>query len=167
MLVPAVYWPAYGLFFSALIIATITDLDSLVISRFTSLFLTPIGWLCAFYGVIPVSIVASITGSIFGYGLLYITAYIFSRIMKKQGLGQGDMDLLACIGAFTGIIGAWFSLLIGSLAGSVIGLTLIATKKVDRSTLIPFGPFLAVGALMYILYIFSGIHFAWLSQIIL
>lgn len=164
---PAVYWPAYGLFFSALIIATITDLDSLVISRFTSLFLAPIGWFCAFYGFIPVSVIASIAGSVFGYGLLYITAYTFSRIMKKQGLGQGDMDLLACIGAFTGIVGAWFSLLIGSLAGSVIGITLLTTKKADRTTLIPFGPFLAVGALIYVLYIFSALPFMWLSQVIL
>ena len=146
------YLPAFLFFVSALLIATITDLQALVISRFTSLFLIPIGWVCAFVKFLPINLLTSIGGSLFGYTLLYITARIFYAITKKEGLGEGDYEILALIGAFTGIIGVWLSLFIGCLIGSLIGLGLLTIGKTTRTTLIPFGPFLALGALIYTLY---------------
>lgn len=146
------YLPALLFFISALLIATITDLQALLISRFTSLFLIPIGWTCAFLEFLPINLLTSIVGSVFGYILLYITARIFYAVTKKEGLGEGDYEILALIGAFTGIIGVWLSLFIGCVIGSIIGLGLLTIGKTTRTTLIPFGPFLALGALTYTLY---------------
>lgn len=151
-MIPLPYVSATLFFISALLIATITDMQALVISRFTSLFLVPIGWVFAFFNFLPISFLASIAGSIFGYAILYITARIFYVVSKKDGLGSGDYELLAYIGTFTGITGVWLSLLIGCLFGSIIGLGLLAIGKTTRTTLIPFGPFLALGAVIYLLY---------------
>ncbi len=149
---PPTYQWATFIFASALIIASITDLQSLLISRFTSLFLVPVGLIFAWLNLLPIKLSESITGAFFGYFLLKTVSYIFYAITKKHGLGQGDSDLLALIGAFTGPIGVWFSLLLGSLFGSVVGISLIACRKAHRSTLIPFGPFIALGALLHLLY---------------
>lgn len=142
--------PAMILFLSALIIASLTDLQSFMISRFTSLFLVPIGWLLSWFNLLPISLVSSVIGTIAGYLILYLTARIFFAITKKTGLGQGDIDLITFIGAFTGPMGIWSSILFGSLLGSAAGFLLIATKRGNRYTPIPYGPFLALGALVYI-----------------
>ena len=148
------YWLGYGIFFSALIVNIRTDLQKMVIPRITSLYLAPIGCICAFLKLLPISFYQSLMGSIFGYFTLFIIAKTFYYTTKKQGLGEGDFDLLALIGAFTGIQGAWMSLFIGSVAGSIIGIFLILVEKYSRNTKIPFGPFLAFGALFYLFSIF-------------
>jgi len=138
------------LFASALVIATITDLQTLLISRYTSLFLVPLGWLFATYGLLPINLLSSVMGSLLGYLILATIAKIFHAITKKQGLGQGDSDLLAYIGAFTGPMGVWLSLFFGSVVGAAVSSVLLATKRATRTTPIPFGPFLALGALIYL-----------------
>jgi len=73
-------------------------------------------------------------------------------------MGEGDFDLLFLIGAFTGIIGCWATITIGSMIGSIVGIINIAylrlsTTNTDASltTKIPFGPFLALGAILYVM----------------
>jgi leader peptidase (prepilin peptidase) / N-methyltransferase len=150
---PYQYWAAYGLFFSALIITIRTDIETLLISRYVTLMLLPIGIIGSFFNLLPLSLNDSILGAFFGFALLYLIAHIFYRLTERQGLGEGDFDLLAFIGAFTGVSGVWISLVIGSIIGSLIGLLLALISrhtKTDRK--IPFGPFLAFGAICYILY---------------
>jgi leader peptidase (prepilin peptidase)/N-methyltransferase len=146
---PLRYVPAYMLFFSALIITIRTDLETLLISRFVTLFLAPAGLIFSYFNLIPISLMQAMAGFIFGYSVLYFVAYLFHFFTQKEGLGQGDVELLAFIGAFTGVIGCWLSLLIGSISGSLVGLILMITKKEQK--LIPFGPFLALGAITYLL----------------
>jgi len=72
---------------------------------------------------------------------------------KRHGLGQGDLELLAFIGSFLGIIGTWFTLLIGSLLGSLFGISYwIVQRKINRNLKIPFGPFLALSAIIFVLF---------------
>jgi leader peptidase (prepilin peptidase)/N-methyltransferase len=137
---------------SALIIAIITDAQTLLISRFTSIFLVPCAWLCAAVKLLPISLLSSIIGALFGYALLALTARVFHRLTQQQGLGQGDSDLLSCIGAFTGPWGVWLSLLFGSVLGTVVSIWLLSTGQATRTTPIPFGPFLALGAIVYLFY---------------
>jgi leader peptidase (prepilin peptidase)/N-methyltransferase len=68
-------------------------------------------------------------------------------------MGGGDIKLLAMIGAFTGIKGVIFSLLVGSLMGAMVGIPLMLIKGRDEGTkyAIPFGPFLSLGAVIYLL----------------
>lgn len=138
------YVPAYFLFFSALIVTIRTDLETMLISRYTSLFLVPVFIGMSYLHYLPLSVQESIQGALFGYMLLYVIAFIFKHIRKQDGLGEGDMELLACIGAATGIQGAWAALFVGSIIGSTYALAL-------RAHTIPFGPFLGGGALAYVL----------------
>ncbi len=139
----------YLLFFSALIVSTRTDLQAMVVFQVTTLWLVPIGWLAAAYGLLNVTLLGSFIGSIIGYGLLLVIGFAFKRVTGKQGIGQGDFELLALIGSFLGPIGVWLSVMIGSTAGLLICAPYLFLTKKSRATRIPFVPFLAFGALIY------------------
>lgn len=141
----------YMIFVSALIVASRTDLESLLIPQLFTLWMIPLGLLAAYLQLIPLSIMQSISGAALGYGILWLIALVFKRCTGKEGLGVGDMELLAMIGSFLGPIGVWISLAVGSFVGLFIGSIYLALSGKDRTTRIPFGPFLALGALAYLL----------------
>lgn len=143
------YFVSYFIFFTALIVAVRTDMQALVIPQIFSLWLIPFGLGFSFFNFIYISFSNSLVGAILGYGSLWLTAIIFKKITKKEGLGVGDMELLGMIGSFLGIIGVWVTLLIGSLSGLMIGLSYILITKQNKFTKIPFGPFLVFGAIIY------------------
>lgn len=145
------YWLAYGIFFSSLIVTIGTDLESLLISRYMTWFLVPVGILLAAFHSLPLSMIESICGTIFGYGILWLIVRLFYRWRKIEGLGQGDLDLMAFIGSFTGILGVWITLLIGSCIGSLIGVLFLIKAK-QRFVKIPFGPWLSMGTIIYVFF---------------
>jgi leader peptidase (prepilin peptidase)/N-methyltransferase len=150
--VPEHYFFSYFLYFSALIITIRTDLEFMLISRFTSIYLIPIGvMLCASH-YLPITWQESMLGCMSGYFFLTMISKLFTYFTSKEGLGQGDVELIATIGSFTGIFGWWISLLLGSLLGSCIGIAYLTLFEKERSTRIPFGPFLAIGSMLYVLY---------------
>ena len=143
------YWPAYFLFFSALLVTIRTDMEYMLISTYMTLFMIPFGFALSALHMLPISLFDSLLGAATAYCILWTIAHSFRILRKKEGLGQGDIELLAMIGAFTGIMGAWIALLLGALFGSVIGLTLaLRTKRQDIA--IPFGPWLSLGAIIYV-----------------
>ena len=146
--VPMQYLPASVLFFSALIVTVRTDLETMLISRVVTLFLIPVGLVASATGYLPISLTTSITGALLGYFLLWSINRLFYQATKQEGMGQGDMELLAFIGSFLGPLGVWNTVLIGSCAGSVVGLIVMLSTK---SRKIPFGPFLAMGAFAQVL----------------
>ncbi len=147
------YLPAYFLFFSALIITIRTDLETMLISRFVSLWLIPFGLFYSYLNLLPLTLNESLIGSISGYLVLYCVAQAYYFLTKKVGMGQGDIELLAFIGSFTGFLGWWLALLIGSCLGTLAGFIIVAVKKTSLATIkIPFGPFLAFGAILYVLF---------------
>jgi leader peptidase (prepilin peptidase) / N-methyltransferase len=146
------YWFAYFVFFSALIVTIRSDLESMLISRFVTIFLIPAGYLFATLGLLPVFLSQSILGSIFGYLVLLGAVLLFAWVTGKQGMGQGDLELLAFIGAFTGIYGCWITLMLASIIGALSGIAYIIFSKQKSSIKIPFGPFLALGAILFVLY---------------
>jgi prepilin signal peptidase PulO-like enzyme (type II secretory pathway) len=145
------YWLGYGLFFSALIVIIRTDAETMFVSRYTTLFLVPAAWALSFFKLLPLSLFQSIVGALFGYALMWLIAKIYLLVRKQEGMGEGDFDILALVGAFTGFVGAWITLLIGALLGSFIGIIALAQGASLRVTKIPFGPWLSLGALMYTL----------------
>lgn len=146
------YWIAYFIFGSALIVTIRTDLECMLISQYMTIYLAPLSFLFAAFGLLPITLFDSIAGAIGGYTFLYVIGAISQKFMGKEAIGEGDLDLLALIGSCTGIIGCWLSLTIGALLGSIIGgIYLIASGKNYKNP-IPFGPFLAAGAIIYLLY---------------
>lgn len=156
--VPHPYLLPYLLFFSALIVTLRTDAEFFLISRYVTLYLLPFFWLCAYLEYIPLTLAQSLIGSATAYSFLAIIGYLFLRISGRQGIGEGDYDLLCFIGTVLGCSGWWFSLLLGSLVGSMCGILYSAVKGTDwRSCKLPFGAFLSLAAMA------QGIVQFWLS----
>lgn len=151
-IVPEEYILSYFLFFSALIITTRSDLEYFLISRYATLYLIPVAFILSYFNFLPVNLVESIAGAIFGYSVLWTIATIFSKYTGKNGVGQGDLELLAMIGSFVGILGVWISLCIGSIIGSLIGITILLFRPNKNQLILPFGPFLSLGAIIYVLF---------------
>ena len=94
------------------------------------------------------SLAESAAGAAVPSGMLWLTGELFQKLRHKEGLGFGDVKMMAAVGAFLGMEGALLTLVAGSLMGSVIGLIFIlATRKDHSSYELPFGTFLGVAAL--------------------
>jgi leader peptidase (prepilin peptidase) / N-methyltransferase len=146
--------PAFGLaavFAAALIVITFIDLQHQIIPDAITLPGIPICFACSF--VAPwVTPADSLIGIAAGGGVLYLFALGYHLLTKKEGMGGGDIKLLAMIGAFLGWKGALATLVLAACAGSVIGIVLMVLQGRDRTYAIPFGPFLSAGALCSLLY---------------
>lgn len=144
--------PTWSLFFiSAMLLVIHTDSKTLLISSFTSLYLIPISFILSYFQKTDLSITSSITGALFGFLILYLPHYAFKKLYKQNGIGSGDFDLLAYIGSFTGALGVWVALSIGSISGTiVIGAYQLFTKRKIKH--IPLGSFLAIGAITFTLF---------------
>lgn len=94
------------------------------------------------------SVVDSALGAVFVSGFLWMVGTLYSKVRHKEGLGLGDVKMIAMIGAFLGFQGAFQALIFGSILGSVTGLIYIWITRKDASTYeLPFGLFLGVTAL--------------------
>ena len=93
----------------------------------------------------------SIGGMAFGFVFLWAIGWIFSKAMKRDAMGFGDVKLLGAIGAFFGPLAVLFTLVASSLAGSLAGGIMILRGKarLGSYTAVPYGPFLAIGALVW------------------
>lgn len=150
--IDSAYWFAYFIFFSALIVTIRTDLETMLISRYVTLYAIPVGWLLAFLGYLPISLSQSILGSITGYGILLLISVTFAKIKGKEGMGQGDLELLAFIGSFVGLWGVWITLMIASTVGALLGIGFLLYQRNKTSVALPFGPFLALGAILFVFF---------------
>ena len=97
------------------------------------------------------SLVTSLMGALIGFLLLYIPNGIYKTFKKIDGIGGGDMKLLALVGAFLGYKLILFVLLIASFTGVIVGIFVIIFTK-NRYFPIPFGPFIAFGGLLVIFF---------------
>lgn len=141
--------PLYFLFVSSLVVIAFIDLDHQIIPDVISLPGILIGFLCSFF--IPwVGWLDSILGILLGGGLLLSIAWLYQFIAKREGMGGGDIKLLAMIGAFLGWKAIFPVIFIASLAGSLIGIPLMLLQGADRRLALPFGPFLVLATLGYL-----------------
>ncbi|MFO7830807.1 MAG: prepilin peptidase [Desulfuromonadaceae bacterium] len=136
-------------FISALIVITFIDLDHRIIPDLISLPGIVLGFAASF--ILPwVSWQDSILGILLGGGSLFAVAYIYAFFTGKEGMGGGDIKLLAMIGAFLGYKAVLPVIFLSSLMGTAIGIPLMFLKKADGGLAIPFGPFLAAASLVYL-----------------
>ena len=94
----------------------------------------------------------SVLGAVSGYLLLWVIFHIFKIITGKEGMGYGDFKLLALLGAWLGWQYLIAIILISSVLGSVIGVSLMLTKVLNRQTPMPFGPYLALAGIVCLLW---------------
>lgn len=103
------------------------------------------------FSLIP-SPLSSLIGILVGGGFLLVTAWIYERITGVEGMGGGDIKLLAMIGAFLGWPSIPVTLFFASLVGSVVGLTCMLLTGAGRRLALPFAPFLCSGAVLFIFF---------------
>ncbi|MCW5978924.1 MAG: prepilin peptidase [Bryobacteraceae bacterium] len=97
-----------------------------------------------------VSVAESAAGALIGSAALWTVGWLYLRIRGREGLGLGDVKMMAAIGAFLGLHRAFVALMLGSIAGSVIGLLFILLARKDASTYeLPYGSFLGAAAVAY------------------
>jgi len=133
------------LFCSALVVITFIDLEHQIIPDEISLSGIVIGFVCSFF--LPWQTwINSLLGILLGGGSLLMVAYGYQWLTGKEGMGGGDIKLLAMMGAFLGWKSVLFIVFASSLIGSVVGVTMMLVQKKDSKLAIPFGPYLAFGA---------------------
>jgi len=140
--------PALGIytaFVAALIVVSFIDLDQQIIPDVISLPGIVVGIVVSALGQGP-PLLDSVVGVLVGGGILYAVAVGYRAFTGREGMGGGDIKLLAMIGAFLGWRGVLVTLIIGSLTGAVVGTGLIVARRTESRIPIPFGPFLALGA---------------------
>ena len=138
-------------FCGALIVVTFIDLQHQIIPDSTSLPGILCGLLISL--VMPsLSFLDSLLGAALGGGSLLIIAGGYYLLTKQEGMGLGDVKLLAMMGAFLGWQSILFIIMVGSFSGALVGIAVMIKKKKDRRYAIPFGPFLSLGAVSYLLY---------------
>jgi leader peptidase (prepilin peptidase) / N-methyltransferase len=99
-----------------------------------------------------VSFAASLVGALVGGGILWAVGEAYFRIRGVEGMGFGDVKMMAMVGAFLGAPRTVFTIMAGSLLGSVIGLVLMRFGGKDKDYELPFGTFLSFGAIVALLY---------------
>lgn len=92
----------------------------------------------------------SLLGVLLGGGFLWLIAYSYFLFRKEEGMGGGDIKLLAWIGAVLGWKAVPFVIISSSIFGSIIGILLAWKTQKGLKTIIPYGPYLALGAVLYI-----------------
>ena len=90
-------------------------------------------------------------GILVGGGIIWGIAAGYELIRKQEGMGFGDVKLMAMIGGFQGWQAAVFALVIGSMLGTIVGVIAMIAKRGRLDMEIPFGPFLVAGAMLHLL----------------
>jgi len=134
---------------AAFLVITFIDLDHRIIPDVITLPGIPIG-LAASFGPGMISPLESLLGILAGGGSLFLVAWGYQLVTQREGMGGGDIKLLAMIGAFIGWKGVLLTIFIASLTGTLAGMALIFRRRGDMKLAVPFGPFLAVGAIAYL-----------------
>ena len=155
--------------FSAMVIALVfTDLDMLILPDELTLGGFIIGLVFALFTPVPDStfhtlaslfgvqltgrpgmLVEALFGGLIPAGSIWFGGWLFEKLRHKEGLGFGDVKMLAMVGAFLGIRGTLLTIILGAVAGSIIGVIFIKATGKDASDYpLPFGTFLGAAALV-------------------
>lgn len=159
-LVPVYDWklvPVYWLFVSGLVLGTFTDFEHLIIPDRVTWGGIAAGLILsvavpALHGTAsPVEALGrSALGAVVGFGLLWGVATLGRIVFRKEAMGFGDVKLLGAIGAFLGWRAVLMVVMVSSLAGSIAGLAMIFTRRRELQSRIPYGPYLALAAILWL-----------------
>jgi leader peptidase (prepilin peptidase)/N-methyltransferase len=137
-------------FFWSLIVLTFIDIEFRIIPDRFSLGNWGLALLLVFfmYFKFDSSMSENLWGGAFGFGVFFLIGYSYEKIKKVEGLGFGDVKMMGWLGTWLGFNGMPLLILSASLLGLSVGLIVIVKEKGNLKTAIPFGPFLALGAVI-------------------
>jgi leader peptidase (prepilin peptidase)/N-methyltransferase len=133
-------------FACAMVVLFVVDLRHRILPNVITVGGIPVGF--AFSLAAPPGWVASLIGIVAGGGVLLLVGETYRLLRHQEGLGMGDVKMLALIGAFLGWKLMLLTLVLSSLLGSVVGVTMLASRRGGMKYALPFGTFLAAGALL-------------------
>lgn len=137
-------------FACALIVLFAIDLDHQILPDRITLPGIVVGLACSI--VLPPGPVMSLAGAVVGGGILWGIAELWYRLRKVDAMGFGDVKMLAMVGAFLGLPLVLVTFVLATMMGGLVGVVLIATRRANMATAVPFGTMLAVAALIASLY---------------
>jgi leader peptidase (prepilin peptidase)/N-methyltransferase len=143
------------IFTCALIVIAFIDLEHQIIPDVITLPGIPLFFLLTFFFT-GVSFRDSILGILIGGGIFYLIAAVYQLVTKREGMGGGDIKLMAMLGAFLGWKSLLFILIVSSFLGAIAGISMMIIHGKDSKYAVPFGPFLSIAAVAYI---FLGDYF--------
>ena len=141
----------YFAFIASMLVVTFIDLDHRIIPDVITLPGIPICFAASF-ALPSMNFKEALLGILVGGGSLFLVAWIYSLITKKEGMGGGDIKLLAMMGGLVGWQGVAFTIFVSSLVGTLSGFAVMLQSRKGMKLAIPFGPFLAIGAITYIFF---------------
>ena len=141
-----------ALFFTWLLIAlTLIDLKKQLLPDSITLPLLWAGIFLSFFDIFT-DLKSSVIGAMVGYLILWSVYQLFKLLTKKEGMGFGDFKLLAALGAWAGFSYLPQIILISSVVGSIVGISMLLIGKIKQQQTIPFGPYLAVAGWIALLW---------------
>lgn len=139
------------LFISTLIVITFIDIDFQIIPDSINYSGIVVSFLLSIF-LFKRDLVQTLLAVIIGGGIFYLIGITYEKIAKKEGLGGGDVKLMAFLGAFLGLKSVFFIIFVASTTGTIFGIFLMLFKNKNKEYAIPFGPFLSFSALLYLFF---------------
>lgn len=151
-------WGVYLGFAWLLVVAAYTDIRARIIPELASVWAVPVGVLACglleavgYEGWMAVGWRGAVLGVALGWLPMWLLSWLWERVAGREGLGLGDVRMIGMIGAFVGALpGMLVVLMVASFAGAAVGIVSAVAR--GRSGYLPFGPWLSVGALAWVLY---------------
>ena len=141
----------YYIFIATLLVITFIDIDHQIIPDMITLPGIPICFVASF-ALSQITYIESIMGILIGGGSLFMVAWLYHLLTKKEGMGGGDIKLLGMMGAIIGWKGVLFTIFVASAVGTVSGMLIMLKTRKSMKLAVPFGPFLAIGCIAYIFF---------------
>ena len=141
----------YYVFIAALLVVTFIDLDHRIIPDVITLPGIPICFAASF-ALPDITYKDALLGILIGGGSLFLVAWVYTILTKKEGMGGGDIKLLAMMGAIVGWQGVLFTIFVASLVGTLAGFAVMLQSRKGMKLAVPFGPFLSIGSITYIFF---------------
>ncbi len=132
------------IFTSVMVVLFVTDLQHRVLPDAVTIPGAIVGWCCSWFS--PLGWLDSSIGIVVGGTFLFVVSETYYRIRGREGLGMGDVKMLAMIGAFLGWELMLATLMMASVLGSLAGVMMVMSKRGDVRYALPLGSFLAISA---------------------
>lgn len=155
---PVYVIPVYWIWVSLMIAGAFIDFDHQLLPDFTTVGGMVLGVAVAIFEACQLRswwvLAYSVGGLVFGFGLLWLVRWLGSKAFKREAMGMGDVFLMGAVGALFGPVAVLVTLILSSVFGSIVGITLILLSKTKLGgfTQIPYGPYICMGCLAWMFY---------------